>query len=244
MGHPVLVNAPGSPDGRTLRWQQHKTERRKAVIDAALALIEQHEVGAEINVQEIAERAGINRSVLYRHFEDRADLDLAVQQEICDELGRTLVGELDFHGTPREISDRAVGAFVHWAVAHPSLMRFAERDLPGNAPTPLEASIEQIAQQIEFLMSAFVAMLGAELSEDDRDSLEPWVFGIIGSCFESVRRWTSRETLRPGVDYFTQLTAQAVWLQIDGMADSRGIELPDIPIEQLLATLDPIDPTD
>ncbi|WP_040385801.1 TetR/AcrR family transcriptional regulator [Demetria terragena] len=237
------MNAPASTDGRSLRWEQHKTERRKAVLSAALELIESSKPGAEVNVQDIAERAGINRSVLYRHFEDRADLDLAVQQEICSQLGMALAEELDFHGTPREISDRAVTGFVHWAVANPALMRFAERDLPGDAPKPLDTSIEQIAQQIEFLMSAFVVLLGAELSEDDRDSLEPWVFGLIGNCFESVRRWTSRDTLRPDVAYFTEFTCQVVWLQIEGMATSRGIDLPDVPIEELLAALDLTEPS-
>jgi AcrR family transcriptional regulator len=225
-------------DGRQLRWQQHNRERRQVILDAAVAVLERHPAGAEIHVQEIAEQAGLSRTVVYRHFQDRGDLDIAVQRDICARLGVALLPSMSFDGTPREIIHRIVGAFVHWAVDHPALLRFAERDLPGTPAKPMDEAIEQIAQQIEAIMTGVVSLLGAELTERDRDGLVPWVFGLIGGCFYAVRRWTSRERLAPSPDAFVQLLSDAMWFQIDGLASTRGIELPDLPVEELLAGIE------
>lgn len=226
-------------DGRRLRWERHNAERRQHVIDAAVDLLEERDPGAELHVQEIAERAGMNRSVIYRHFNDRSDLDLAVQQEVCVRIAEVLLPAFDLDGsTIREIVHRIIAAYVGWAVAHPTLVRFVEQDLPGVSPKPLDVALEQIAHQIEVVIEALVDALGVELSADDRALLEPWVFGLIGGCFQSLRRWTSRDRLSPSVDYFVHQTSHVVWFQVDGLARLRGIELPDQPVEALLASLD------
>ncbi len=70
------------PDGRQARWDKHNQARRQAILDAALAVVEAGAPGAEFHVQQIADRAGLSRTVVYRHFADRADLDQAVQTEM------------------------------------------------------------------------------------------------------------------------------------------------------------------
>ncbi len=222
-------------DGRQLRWQQHNRERRQVILNAAVDVLEVHAPGEDIHVQEIADKAGLSRTVVYRHFQDRGDLDLAVQREICGRLGEAVLPAVSFDGTPREMIRRIVAAYIRWAVAHPALVRFAERDLPGVSETPMDAAIDQIAAQIQDLMNGVVSLLGAELSEHDRDGLVPWVFGLIGGCFYAVRRWTTRDRLAPPVEVFVELMTDAMWFQIDGLAASRGIQLPDAPVEQLLA---------
>jgi AcrR family transcriptional regulator len=282
-----------APDGRRLRWQRHKEERRRAVIDAAIAVLEQRAPGAEIHVHEIAAHAGMNRSVVYRHFDDRTDLDLAVQQEICDRAGEVMLRALTLEGTPRELIRRIVAAYIRWAVAHPALVRFAEQDLPGAPRKPLDDALELVAQQIEGIIAHLVEALGAELAASDRDALEPWVFGLIGGCFEAVRRWTARDEgvartgsavasavpvrasqggggsrggatatddnaarhvlerraagdsrpgdpfLSPDVEAFVDLMTAAMWYQIDGLATERGIRVPDLPVDELIASLEP-----
>ena len=71
-----------SPDGRQARWDKHNQERRQVILDAAIAVVEAGEPGAEFHVQQIADRAGLSRTVVYRHFADRADLDQAIQAEM------------------------------------------------------------------------------------------------------------------------------------------------------------------
>lgn len=225
-------------DGRQLRWQQHNEKRRQVILDASVAVLERRPAGEEIHVQEIAEEAGLSRTVVYRHFEDRGDLDLAVQREICSRVEAAVLPAVSFEGTPFEIIRRIVGAYVQWAVDHPTLMRFVERDLPGVDTKPMDAELERIADQIEVLISAIVALIGVELIEDDRNALPPWVFALVGGCFYAVRRWTARDQLLPGAEHFVNMMAEAIWFQIDGLARSRGIEVPTGPVEELLAGLD------
>lgn len=229
-------------DGRRRRWQEHNQVRRQVIIDAAIAVLERQAPGEEFQVQDVADEARMSRTVIYRHFSDRSDLDRAVQTEICEAIGGQMLPALSYDGTPDQIIHRVVGNFIRWAEAHPSLYWFAERDLSQWGPSPLSQAIEQLAESIEGIMAIVVAALGAELTDDDRAALDPWVFGMIGAVFAAVRRWLEREPRSPGTDTTIGILADSIWLQINGMALSRGLNLPDLPISELLQMLSPAAP--
>ncbi|WP_182378085.1 TetR/AcrR family transcriptional regulator [Nocardioides sp. WS12] len=222
-------------DGRKRRWQEHNAARRQAIIDAALTVLTRDVApGEELNVQQIADEAGVHRTVLYRYFEDRTDLDLAIQREVCTLATGPLLAAVTLEGTPREIVHRIVGAYVDWAVTNMALMRFAEREVAGAPSKPLDDAITQFAAMVEEVIGAFIEILGVEMSDDDRDSLTPWVFLLVGGGMAAVRSWTARAELRPAVPEFTALLAEVTWLQVEGLAKTRSIELPDLPVEELL----------
>lgn len=53
----------------------HHGDLRRALIEAALAVVEQ--AGAEaVSLRELAEQAGVSRAAPYRHFADRDELGL------------------------------------------------------------------------------------------------------------------------------------------------------------------------
>jgi len=228
-------------DGRRLRWLAHNQARRRVIIDAAVRVLERAEPGEDVQVQLIAEEAGLARTVLYRHFHDRVDLDLAVQQRICKDLGKRLTPALSFDGEPVVIIRRVVDEFVRWATEHPTLFWFVELELPGPGPHPLAESIERVGEQIELLMNTVVSYHGIELSAEDRAGLDPWVFGLIGQVFSSVRRWSSRIEVTPRADHLVNMLAESIWLQINGMALARNIEVPDVPLIELMAVLEQSD---
>jgi AcrR family transcriptional regulator len=58
---------------------------RKALRDALMALILEKDFDA-ITIQEIADRADVNRATFYLHFKDKQDLLLRSMQEIFDDL--------------------------------------------------------------------------------------------------------------------------------------------------------------
>ena len=229
----VTAGEAKAPDGRQLRWRAHNQARRQKIIDAAIAELEAQDPGADVHVQQIADRAGLSRTVIYRHFQDRGDLDLAVQRAVIERLGMAVLPAATPEGRPVDIIRRIVDAYVRWAVEHPGLHRVAERGIPSSTPSPVDEIVGEIAEQVETIMQVVVDSLGVTLSDDDRSILDPWVFGIVGGCFASVRRWTGRPVLEPGVDAVVDLMTASIWLQINGMAASRGIHLPDVPVEQL-----------
>lgn len=234
-------STPNVLDGRRRRWQEHNQTRRQVIIDAAVAVLERQAPGEEVQVQAVADQASMSRTVIYRHFEDRADLDRAVQRKICEDLGRQLMPALTYDGRPEEIVRQIIEAFVGWASEHPTLYWFAERDLSGWGPNPFAEALELVAVQIEGIMEMVVNHLGADLHPNDRAGLDPWVFGMIGAVSGALRRWLNREVREPDAETFVAILSETVWLQINGMATSRGINLPDLPVAELLQGLGPTD---
>ena len=225
----------GKTDGRQLRWDGHNQARRQHILDAAVAVYEATDPGTEVHVAQIAEQAGLSRTVVYRHFADRADLDAAVQGRTLELLRTVLVPALSFEGTPVDIIARIVSAYVGWASEHPALHELAQQDPPGPGVGQMEQAVALIAGQIEDLINVGVEVLGVRLDEDEAVALDPLVFGLVGAVFTSTRRWLSRPERRPDRERFAELVTEAIWFQIAGLARARGVELdPDLPVEHLL----------
>jgi AcrR family transcriptional regulator len=232
----------GVRDGRQARWDQHKEERRQQIIDAAIAVVEESGPGVEVHIQQIAQRAGLSRTVVYRHFEDRADLDRAVQASILEAFWAQLMPEITLDGTVPQIIERAVGTYVRWAVAHPALHRLADHDVvrarADGDRGPLEQGLERLAHQIAQIVHVGAVALGGELSEEDVASLDPLAYGIVGAAFSSVRRWLAHPSPTLPPEAVIRLISQTLWYAIDGHARRFGLEIdPDRPVDQIALQL-------
>ncbi|HWJ82697.1 MAG TPA: TetR/AcrR family transcriptional regulator [Nocardioides sp.] len=209
------------------------------MIDAAIKVLESQSPGEEFQIQPVADEAGLARTVIYRYFDDRADLDRSVQRRICELMGKELFPALSHDGTPQEILHRVIDRLVRWSVAHPTLLWYAERDLSGWGPSPLTEAFEQIAVAIESLVVTVVTYSDVKLSEDDHAGLDPWVFGLIGAAFTSIRRWCSRPERKPDVETFIAIMSESIWFQLQGMAASRGVAMPAGKVSDLLHEMRP-----
>jgi len=224
-------------DGRQARWSQHNEERRRQIIDAAIAEIEAGEPGAELRVQAIARRAGLSRTVVYRHFEDRGDLDRAVQQQILDSLWADLLPAVRLDGTAPQIVRRIIGTYIRWSVAHPALHLAADHDAEGETDGPLQHGMEQLAGQIAGVLGTAVIALGGSPSEEEAAALDPLVFGLVGAVFGAVRRWLTRSDRQLPASALEGLISQSVWFVIEGHARTMGLRIdPDLPLDRLLAS--------
>jgi AcrR family transcriptional regulator len=65
--------------------RESRAESRRRIVDAATALVRERPY-AQLSVGEVMERAGIGRTLFYRHFDDLGDLLLRVGREAIDEL--------------------------------------------------------------------------------------------------------------------------------------------------------------
>ncbi len=79
---------------------------RDAVVQAARALYAEH--GYDVSFEQIAHRAGIGRATLYRHFQTRERLRLAVVEKIVEEIEAAAVHRPDSPTTFRELFKLAV----------------------------------------------------------------------------------------------------------------------------------------
>lgn len=230
------MSDPGTRgDGRQARWSGHNEQRRREILDAAIAEIEHNGPGAELHVRAIAARAGLSRTVVYRHFEDRADLDRAVQQRIIDGLWAELLPAVSLNGTAPEIIRRIISTYVEWSVAHPALHLAADHD-PDGRDGPLQLAMEQLASEIATVVGTAAIALGADPDAEPVAALDPLVFGLVGSVFGAVRRWLTRSDRHLSADSLVTLISQSVWFVIDGHARTLGISLdPDLPLDRLLS---------
>ncbi len=70
-----------------------RAERRDALLDAAVALATSGDVGA-VSMESVAERAGVSRPLVYKHFANRNELLAAVYQREAAHLHRELAAEV------------------------------------------------------------------------------------------------------------------------------------------------------
>ncbi len=217
-------------DGRQARWAQHNQQRRLQILDAATAVLAAHPPGAEFHVQQIAERAGLNRTVIYRHFADRADLDDAIRQHVTEHLTSVLTPAVTLEGSINEVIGRLITTYVDWTETHEALHAFAVQQAGG----PFQRGIDQIARSLTELLELVLTLLGAELDDDEQALVDPLAHGLVGAVVGAVRRWAAREPQEPSAERLTDLLTRSVWNLLDGHLREIGLHIdPDLPLTDL-----------
>lgn len=121
-----LVSAPAKWVDRTAVRRRAKhaetDERRAAIVAAALEVIEI--VGPTAGTSQIAERAGVPRPHVYRHFESKDELDAEIIRAAAAALREAVRPTLTTGKAIPEVLHDAIGTAVGWAAEHPNLYRF------------------------------------------------------------------------------------------------------------------------
>ena len=215
-------------DGRSTRWDPHRRERRSAIIDAAIAAIEEH--GPEVLTAQIAEKAGVPRTHVYRHFDGKQALDLAVARHLANQIGRRIRAGLATQGSAREIIRAAIGQHLSWIEEHPNLYRFLAQHAYAVATTGEPAADDAKA--------AFAAELTAvlhgymRLFNIDPAPAERVIVGVVGMVDATAAWWLEHRDVSR--DELTAALTEQVWVIIDSTARSLGLELdPDVTLPQL-----------
>ncbi|MEU6547549.1 TetR family transcriptional regulator [Streptomyces sp. NPDC046859] len=120
--------------------QAQKQKTRQALLDAALALLEDQSLSS-LGLREVTRAVGVAPTAFYRHFRSTADLGVALVEEALGSLHpmiRTIVasdGESD-----RRI-ERAVELIAGHVETHPAHVRFIARERHGGVQ-PVRAAIQ------------------------------------------------------------------------------------------------------
>ncbi|MGC0366848.1 AcrR family transcriptional regulator [Rhodococcus sp. 27YEA15] len=210
-----------SPDGRSTRWNDHKEQRRARILDAALHTID--EDGADAGVQQIADRAGVPRSVVYRIFKDRADLDEQLRVRIIDVMMSELAPTLTPRGTVGEAISRAVDTYIRWIVKYPRLHHFLGRGSSSTRTTGskvVTGTKTAIGVQLGNFMTAVLDRRGQPSKLAD-----PLAFAIIGLVDVSVNRWLTQPDSEVSSTELADFLSLSIWQIIDGNLRNTGVEI-------------------
>ena len=112
------VNLPASPHPMSVATRQTRArlsreESRARIVAAATELVRELSY-AELSVGAIMERAGLERTIFYRHFDDLADLLMRAGREAIEELYET---QVDLSAARDGAEPEAVRAAIEPAVA-------------------------------------------------------------------------------------------------------------------------------
>src|SRR5947209_9760229 len=109
-------------DRRDSRWDEHRRARRAQLVDATVSAVGRH--GAGVGMDEIAAEAGTSKTVVYRHFADRAELHVAVCTRVAAQLLPKLREAIESSAQPRQMVAAAIETYLAFLEADPALYRF------------------------------------------------------------------------------------------------------------------------
>jgi AcrR family transcriptional regulator len=199
-----------------------------AIIAAAVEAIE--EFGPDALTGQIARRAGVPRTHVYRHFEGKRALDLAVSGHIASQLGDQLRAALNRPGSARDIIRAGIGEHLGWIEAHPNLYRFLARHayaVRATGSAEADDAKAAFAAELTALIQRYLTVLGVAAQPPER-----MVVGVVGLVDATAAWWLER-----GDATREELTAELtdrVWLLISRSASELGLDLdPDQPLPEV-----------
>src|SRR5205823_5499651 len=150
--------------------------RRAALVDAALGALDEH--GPDLAMEDVAVAAGVTKPVLYRHFQDKADLYVALGRRGTEILFSRLVPAINAELAPVPRIRTALDAFFGVIEEHPNLYRLLARDVFAGKP----AGSDVVAEDKELIATVLSTLLGDYMRMFGMDSgaAEPWAYGIVG----------------------------------------------------------------
>lgn len=157
----TTTRSPSPPIDSLPRHSYHHGDLRRALLDAAVQLIETAGVDA-VSMRAVAKLAGVSPAAPFRHFATRTALLTAVAEEAMNRLGDAIA--LSLRGVAADANPlmkfRAIGlGFLHWAFANPTHFQvISTRALIDFEGSPLRQRNDVIRATMSDLMSEAAAL--------------------------------------------------------------------------------------
>jgi AcrR family transcriptional regulator len=173
-------------DRRDSRWDAHRAQRRAELVDATLAAVGKH--GAGVGMEEIAAEAGTSKTVVYRHFADRAELHVAVCNRVASQLLPKLREAIESNDRPRQMVAAAIETYLAFLEADPELYRFVVHPPQLDRPDPLTSLADLVGEQAAAAVSVALQQAGR-----DPAAAAPWGHGVVGLVRSAADWWLRAE---------------------------------------------------
>lgn len=183
--------------------------RRLQLLDAAREVFVAQGYHAAA-MDDIAERAGVSKPVLYQHFPGKLDLYLALLDEYSEELVKAVKNALESTQDNKQRVAATMRAYFDFVDSHGGAFRLVfESDLT-NEPAVRER-VDRVTQECAELVSRLIAE-DAGLSPEESMLL---AVGMVGMAQVAARYWVTTLGSIPG-DTAAQLVATLSWRGIRG----------------------------
>ncbi|MFJ7045813.1 TetR family transcriptional regulator [Streptomyces sp. JV178] len=148
--------------------QAQKQRTRQALMDAALALLEEQSLSS-LGLREVTRAVGVAPTAFYRHFRSTADLGVALVEEALGSLHPVLEDLMAAVGDSDELIQRAIELIARHVDAYPAHVRFIARERHGGVQPVREAIQGQLTRfAVEVCHDLAKRPETAGWSDDDR----------------------------------------------------------------------------
>ncbi len=225
-----MTTARHEPEsGYELRWRAHNSERRDRILQAAAELVEEAEPGAPIPVRSIADRAGLVKSVVYRQFKSKDELERGLRGYVVDQFAAELEADLDVSaGSLRAILRRSIASAATWMQENPRLVDLL-RAGPTDAPTGPGGAVapDAIGELKHRVVARAEQTIGAiaEITGLDARAFAGVPFTVFTMVEGTLTSWVREEASLRGTDRddVVDLLTDITWHVLDGAARTLGV---------------------
>jgi AcrR family transcriptional regulator len=207
-----ILTATSDTRPRSNRLPRH--ERRRQLLDAALEVFvcQGYHTAA---MDEIAERAGVSKPVLYQHFPGKLELYLALLDESVESLLETVRDALRSNTDPKQRVAATFGAYFEYVGGNGQAYRLVfESDLSNE--TAVRDRLDRVQRQCADMVNQAVRE-DAGLSGEEAHLLS---VGLVGMAQVTARYWLSAQDHIPR-EAAEQLVARLAWRGISGWPRSE-----------------------
>ena len=203
---------------RSTAHDTHRAPRREQIVVAAADAIEEY--GAGVGTAQIAERAGVARPHVYRHFDSKEDLAGEVLRFAADQLIDAVRPAMQVSGTAPAIIRGVIGAALGWAAEHPNLYRFMAVRQQNKETHRARLGRTRFLGEVVAAASAYLRT--PEVEVDLPDGV---MAGLMGMVDAGIIWWLDHHD--ESQDEVVARIAHQVWLILRDLADSVGLGIDD-----------------
>ena len=207
-----ILTATSDTRPRSSRLPRH--ERRRQLLDAALEVFVSQGYHAAA-MDDIAERAGVSKPVLYQHFPGKLELYLALLDESVGTLLETVGDALRSNPDPKQRVAATFGGYFEYVGDKGQAYRLVfESDL-SNEPA-VRDRLEQAQRECADMVSQAIKE-GAGISDAEAHLIG---VGLVGMAQVTARYWLGARDHIPR-EAAEQLVARLAWRGISGFPRSE-----------------------
>ncbi len=178
--------------------------RRAQLLDAALAVFVESGYHAAA-MDEIADRAGVSKPVLYQHFPSKLQLYLALLDSACDQILESVGAALRSTTDNEERVVATMGAYLDYVARHGGAYRLVfESDLRQ------DSEVEKRVRRVETVTSKAIADVVRDSTGLHEAEAHLIATGVVGMAQTAARVWLAHESTIPE-DRAARLLADVVW---------------------------------